>query len=264
MNLRTQRKWCLTGTPVQNSLEDFFALTEYLGFYPVENPLNTRRWILEPLGARDEESIKNLRLLVTTIALRRSRDSERRRRRSEHMVKVILSPAERELYNSIRSKAKACLSPHDRFAFILKMRQVCSHGLWVRGQRPGNDATTREIDRGPNLCHIFLPPKLLPTLISKSSRAPLLCFECAGEQGSIANSDTKSTSLEESICDEPNTPVSATDIGMLDSFSESDVDMDRDYVMPAKSETYAKVQTVLGNLLELQQMRHPDTTPVKR
>lgn len=54
MNLRAERKWCLTGTPVQNSLEDLFSLTEYLGFHPVENRLNARRWILEPLGARDE------------------------------------------------------------------------------------------------------------------------------------------------------------------------------------------------------------------
>lgn len=267
MNLRTERKWCLTGTPVQNALDDLFSLTEFLGVYPVENRRNARRWILDPLGARDENSVENLRLLVRSITLRRSRDSERNGRRIEHEVKVVLSLAERELYNSIRSKARACLSPHDRFSFILRMRQICSHGLRGRGQRLENATAAREFYHGATVCHRCgecLSPMPSRNSILEPSNAPRFCFECADEQGGVVNSSTESSSLPEGTCEEPNTPVSELNVSMLDDTSEDDVDMDRDEITPTIPEQSAKIRTVLGNLLKLQQERHQDTTPIKR
>ncbi len=267
MNLKTERRWCLTGTPVQNSLDDLFSLTEFLGFYPVENRLNARRWILDPLGARDDSSVNNLRLIVKSAMLRRFRDSQRKGRRLEHEVKVILSPAERELYKSIRSKARTCLSPHDRLSYILRMRQVCSHGLRGPGQSLENAAASREVIDGPTVCHrcgesLFLLPSRISTL--KSSNALQLCFECVDEQGGTAQSSTESRSLQDSLNEEVGTPESDFDVDMLDCTSENDVDMDRDQITLATPEPSTKIRTVLDNLLKLQQERHQDTSPIKR
>lgn len=252
---------------VQNSLNDLFSLTEFLGFYPVETRLNARRWVLDPLGARDENSIENLRLLVKSATLRRSRNSERNGRRSEHEVKVILSSAERELYSSIRSKARICLSPHDRFSYILKMRQVCSHGLREQDERLQNATVARELSHEPTVCYRCgedLSPTPSRNLTLRTNIAHQLCFECADEQDDIANSISESPSLQDGICEEPNTLVSDMDVGMLDAISENDVDMDRDQIRPATSQLSAKIRTVLSNLLKLQQERHQDTTPIKR
>ena len=267
MNLKTERRWCLTGTPVQNSLDDLFSLTEFLGFYPVENRLNARRWILDPLGAKDDSSVENLRLVVKSAMLRRFRESQRNGRRLEHEVKVVLSPAERELYKSIRSKARTCLSPHDRLSYILRMRQVCSHGFRGPGQRLENAAAIREIDDGPTVCHgCGESLVLLQSHISalKSSDALQLCFECVDEQGGTAKSSTESQSLQESLNEEAGTLSSNFDTDMLDCTSESDVDMDRDQTTLATSEPSTKIRTVLDNLLKLQQERHQDTSPIKR
>ena len=267
MNLRTERRWCLTGTPVQNSLDDLFSLTEFLGFYPVENRLNARRWILDPLGAREDSSVENLRLIVESAMLRRFRDSQRNGRRFEHEVKVILSPAERELYKSIRSKARTCLSPQDRLSYILRMRQVCSHGLGGPGQRLENAAVAREVNGWPTICHRCGESlSLLPSRISslKSSNAPQLCFECVDEQGGTAKSSTESQSLQCSLNEESGTPESDFDVDMLDCTSENDVDMGRDQSTQATTEPSAKIRTVLDNLLKLQQERHQDTSPIKR
>ena len=267
MNLRSKRKWCITGTPVHNSLEDLFSLTEFLGFYPVENRLNARRWILDPLGVRDEHSIENFRMLVRSAMLRRSRGSERNGRRSELEVKVVLSSAERELYGSIRSKARTCLSPHDRFSYILKMRQVCSHGLLGRGQRLENAAAIREVCNGSTVCHRCgedLPPVLNRSSTFASTNTPQFCFDCADEQGGIAKSITRSPSLRDSNCEEPISPGSDLDIEMLDDTSESDVGIGRNRTTVATPGPSAKINSVLGNLLKLQQERHHDLTPIKR
>ena len=269
LNLRTERKWCISGTPVQNSLDDMFSLTEFLGFYPVENRLSARRWILDPLGARDEDAIENLRLLITSITLRRSQDSERNGMRSEHEVTVILSPAERELYNSIRSKARTCLSPHDRFSCILRMRKLCSHGLRGRSQpqRDENAATAQKIDHGLSVCHKCgedLSPILSLSSTSKLSKALQLCFECADEQDESANSITELSSPQDSTGEEQKSLVSKLNVGMLDSASDNDVDMDRDQIDYEYPEQSAKIRSVLSNLLKFQEERHRDTTPIKR
>ena len=265
MSLRSKRKWCITGTPVHNSLEDLFSLTEFLGFRPVENRLNARRWILDPLRARDEDSIENFRMLVRSTMLRRSRDSERNVRRSEHEVKVILSSAERELYNSIRSKARKSLSSHDRFSYILKMRQVCSHGLLGRGQRLESPASAKKVC--PTVCHWCggdLSPVLTRSSTFASTNAPQFCFECADEQGGSAKLITESPSLQDSTCEEPNTPVSDLDVEMLDDTSESDVEMEGNQMTLATPGPSAKIDSVLGSLLKLQKERHHDMTPIKR
>lgn len=264
MNLRTERKWCLTGTPVQNSLDDLFSLTEFLGFYPVENRLNARRWILDPLGARDENAIENFRLLLKSITLRRSRESERNGRRQEHEVKIILSLAERELYKSIRSKAQTCVSPHDRFSYILKMRQLCSHGLREQDQRSANAAAVRQVNSGVTICQrcgedlVTALPRVETLKPNKTRR---FCSECTDERGEIADSITESLSWHASACEEPDSDM---DIDMLDENSENDVDMDQDQYSAARSESSSKIRTVFVNLLELQQECHQDGTPIKR
>ena len=267
MNLRTERKWCLTGTPVQNSLDDLFTLTEFLAFYPVDNRLNARRWILDPLGAKDENSIENFRLLIRSATLRRSRDSERNGRRSELEVKVILSSAERELYNSIRSKARTCLSPHDRFSYILRMRQVCSHGLREQGQRFGNAEAAQDVQDGPTVCHrcgvyFSLMALRIPTL--KMTNTPHFCLECADEQNGTTHSITESASVQDSTCEEPSTPVSDLIVGVFDDTGDTDVDMDRDQITPEISKSSAKILALMDNLLKLQLERHQDSTPIKR
>lgn len=267
MKLRSERKWCLTATPVQNSLDDFFSLTEFLGLHPVENRLNARGWILDPLGSGDRSSIDKLRYLVGSATLRRSRDTERNGRRSEYEVTVVLSPAERELYSSIRSKARECLSAHDRLSYLLKMRQVCSHGFRRQNQRLENVVGAGEVYRGAatcNKCGEGISPTLLENPRLSSSTLSQLCFECTDEESDTANSAIHSLSQMTGTYEETHTSPSDLELDVLDGTSRSQIDFGQDHTISVSPEQSAKIRTVIGNLLQLQLERHQDGTPIKR
>ena len=267
MNLRSERKWCLTATPVQNSLDDFFSLTEFLGLHPVENRLNARRWILDPLGSGDRSSIDKLRYVVRSATLRRSRDSERNGRRSEHEVTVVLSAAERELYSSLRSKARECLFPHDRLSYLLKMRQVCSHGFQGQAQKLETVAAAAEVYREPAVCYKCgegISPTLKGNPILPSSTMSQLCFECTDEEGDTANSATYPLPQMSSTCEQMQALPSNPRLDVLDSPSRSQIDFGQDHMVPVSPEPSTKIRAVMESLLKLQQERHQDGTPIKR
>ena len=267
MNLRSERKWCLTATPVQNSLDDFFSLTEFLGLHPVENRLNARRWILDPLGSGDRSSIDKLRYLVRSATLRRSRDSGRNGRRSEHEVTVVLSAAERELYSSIRSNAKECLSPSDRLSYLLKMRQVCSHGFPRLAQQLENVAAAADVSRGPAICNKCgegVSPTRMGIPTWSSSTMSQLCFECTDEEGDAVSLATRSSPQMTSSCEQIQASPSDLELDLLDGTSRSQIDFGQDDVIPVSPEPSTKIRAVIGNLLKLQEERHQDGAPIKR
>lgn len=266
MNLRSERKWCLTATPVQNSLDDFFSLTEFLGLHPGENRLSARRWILDPLRSGDRSSIDKLRYLVRSATLRRSRDSGRNERRSEHEVTIVLSSAERELYSSIRSKARNCLSPHDRLSYLLKMRQVCSHGFPRQTQQLENVAVAADVYRGPPICNKCgegISSTIMENPISSSSTMSQLCFECTDEEGDTVNLATRSSPQMTSTCEQIQASPSDLDLDVLDGTSRSQIDFGQDHLISVSPKPSTKICAVIGNLLKLQQERHQDGTPIK-
>ena len=170
MNLTAERRWCLTGTPVQNGLEDLFTLTEFLRFYPIENRLDSRRWILDPLGKKDASGLENLRLIMKAVALKRSTSSETHLGRAETEELVELCQAERERYDSIRVRARKKItrkgknsSSHTLLSYILQMRQVCSCGLQDQTSRSDLVATRRpqRIAIVCDRCADVLPPPQL-------------------------------------------------------------------------------------------------------
>ena len=132
--LQTQRRWCLTGTPVQNKLEDLFSLTEFLRFYPVDSLSNTRRYILDPLGRKEQRGLTSLRSIMTILALRRSKVACQGWSRSERVELVRLSSEEREKYNLLLLQAKRMRSEATSNTIsqivlrtLIELRQICSH-----------------------------------------------------------------------------------------------------------------------------------------
>lgn len=271
-NLQTERRWCLTGTPVQNSLEDLFTLTEFLRFHPVEDRRNARRWILDPLGTKEAYAIDNLRLLMGTVALRRSKNSEMKRARADLEVAVALTDAEREQYGSIRAKAQKMVasadkaSPaHNLLSYILQMRQVCSHGLHDRFSGSGYAAVRRPLPSNSvcNKCLEALPQSLVSRLSSVNGDESTYCRECAAEEHSTPDLIIESLSARNGLQDRRK-PPSQTDFGVPEVLEDGDVAMDLDYTISTEPRLSSKVHAVIDNLVQLGTLRHADSTPIKR
>ena len=135
--LAAQRRWCLTGTPIQNGLNDIFSLTKFLRFYPFHNDASVRKYITRPLQMKDQKGLDNLRSMMKIFSLRRLKDSCINIERRERTIPVTLSSAERQRYQNVVEQTTAELlkmSLSDRTSStlklqgILKLRQVCSHG----------------------------------------------------------------------------------------------------------------------------------------
>lgn len=55
-----ERRWAVTGTPLQNRLTDLFGLMVFLGVEPLHDRTFWRRVIERPMNIRDERGLKRL------------------------------------------------------------------------------------------------------------------------------------------------------------------------------------------------------------
>jgi len=141
--LPAQRRWAVTGTPVQNRLDDLGALIKFLRIKPFEEKGNFQQFIIAPFKSMDTEILPKLRLLVDSITLRRGKDKINLPKREERHVKLKFSEAEQGLYDyyslESRQRLKAMMSKKEGKGLggsayahilraILRLRLLCAHG----------------------------------------------------------------------------------------------------------------------------------------
>lgn len=141
--LQAERRWAVTGTPVQNRLDDLAALLSFLRLHPFDQRLKFNRFVVDPFKACDPEIVPKLRILVDTITLRRLKDKIDLPPRQNLIVRLDFSPAERAIYDVFERNAQdrvKVLTGFDvgkglggsSFIHILRailcLRRVCAHG----------------------------------------------------------------------------------------------------------------------------------------
>ncbi|KAK7715571.1 hypothetical protein SLS63_011476 [Diaporthe eres] len=150
-NLVAEHRWCLTGTPIQNSVEDLGALVSFLRVPLLDNPSTFRRYILNQAKHGSRNSFRNLKLLLSSICLRRTKDVAGM---SDPVVQTrILSfdPAERQDYVGLLEQLRThidmdisgCTTGGESTRMlqgILKLRLFCNNGFM------GCDASKMPLD----------------------------------------------------------------------------------------------------------------------
>lgn len=141
--LQAQRRWAVTGTPVQNRLDDLAALLAFLRLQPFDDRGKFHRYVVEPFKACDPEIVPKLRILVDTITLRRLKDKIDLPPREDLVVRLDFSPEERHIYDMFARNAldrvKVLTGRNDGKALggntyihilkaILRLRLLCAHG----------------------------------------------------------------------------------------------------------------------------------------
>lgn len=67
-------KWVVTGTPIENSINDLFSFIHFLGYVPWNNYATWKKTILDPLfNDKDYKTLMILNKIIRPIILRRTK-----------------------------------------------------------------------------------------------------------------------------------------------------------------------------------------------
>ena len=162
-DLMAERRVCLTGTPLQNSLNDLFSLMRFLRLEPFTDRSVWTTYIGAPAKVGDPLGISRLQLLMRHLALRRTKQS------TDKEGKPILSiPLKKDeiRYLQLDEQEKAFYTSHHRrykhkfelleksdsllknycsiLQEVLRLRQICAHMALVRDSEDRADLAKGE------------------------------------------------------------------------------------------------------------------------
>jgi SWI/SNF-related matrix-associated actin-dependent regulator of chromatin subfamily A3 len=132
-------RWCLTGTPIQNRLEDLGALVQFLQVPGLAKAYDFKKHCINPAVKMRNRGSDNLRALLQCICIRRTKELIRLPEFQTVERCLVLSQNEKSAYEMIVKRYKASIDdaisgrkPADAYRYIfqalLKLRQVCNHG----------------------------------------------------------------------------------------------------------------------------------------
>lgn len=140
--LQANRRWAVTGTPVQNKLDDLAALLAFLRLKPFDEKGKFTQHITAPFKMCDPEIVPKLRVLVDSVTLRRLKDKIDLAPKTDYLIKLDFSPNERKLYQlfeqNAQDKVQVLAAGRERMVggkvyihilqSILRLRLICAHG----------------------------------------------------------------------------------------------------------------------------------------
>ncbi|KAL6058508.1 SWI/SNF-related matrix-associated actin-dependent regulator of chromatin subfamily A member 3-like 1 [Balamuthia mandrillaris] len=164
--LNAERRWCVTGTPIQNKLDDLFSLLHFLQVEPYGEYNQWNQLIMKPIRNKDETGFAILQGILETILLRRTKDQ-----RINGVPIVLLPPRivklrsyyfreeEDDFYQSLWSQSKTKFNAYIRAGSVLKnyahilelllrLRQACNHPyLVLNSKRTGPQDVSKIVQR---------------------------------------------------------------------------------------------------------------------
>ncbi|KAH8687414.1 SNF2 family N-terminal domain-containing protein [Tricladium varicosporioides] len=134
-------RWCLSGTPIQNSLKDLEALVKFLRVPLLETASIFRKYIISPIELGSSCGFHRLRLLLRSLCLRRTNKILQLSEPITRLYQLNLTGAEDAAYASIGetyrqeidravSGRKTAEAYNGILQALLRLRLLCNHGTY--------------------------------------------------------------------------------------------------------------------------------------
>lgn len=160
--LRAEYRWCLTGTPMQNNLDEIQSLIKFLRIKPYDDLSVWKNQITKPMNnGRGGVAIRRLQVYLKIFMKRRTKDVLKQEgalnpggktegqengfkitQRKIENIAAEFSPEEREFYDSLEKRADKSLEQMmdghkinyaSALVLLLRLRQACNHPHLVGG-----------------------------------------------------------------------------------------------------------------------------------
>ena len=123
--LRGKRRWCLSGTPVQNHVSDLWSVFRFLRYRPFDDPRAFREHVLDAMREDQSNGYDRLRVILTQVALRRTKSTKingepvvRLPKRIDHVEQLELGETERQCYEALECESLAEMEAIDARAHM--------------------------------------------------------------------------------------------------------------------------------------------------
>ncbi|XP_035547050.1 helicase-like transcription factor CHR28 isoform X5 [Juglans regia] len=149
-SLRAKRRWCLSGTPIQNAIDDLYSYFRFLKYDPYAVYKSFYNTIKVPISRNSLHGYKKLQAVLRAIMLRRTKgtliDGEpiiKLPEKKINLTKVNFSIEERAFYTKLEADSRtqfkayaAAGTVNQNYAnillMLLRLRQACDHPCLVK------------------------------------------------------------------------------------------------------------------------------------
>jgi DNA repair protein RAD5 len=174
--LKSSRKWLLTGTPIINRLDDLYSLIKFLELEPWANISYWNTFITVPFAKKDyKQALDVVQSILEPILLRRTKTMKKNGKalvelppKEVVIERIKFGPREKRLYDWFLARAESSVNDGIRrgdilkkyttiLVHILRLRQICCHMDLISG---GSDEMDEDIS-SKNLTPLDIPEELL-------------------------------------------------------------------------------------------------------
>ncbi|GMH05418.1 hypothetical protein Nepgr_007258 [Nepenthes gracilis] len=149
--LRAKRRWCLSGTPIQNSVDDLYSYFRFLRYDPYAVYKSFCSMVKVPISKNPANGYRKLQAVLKTVMLRRTKgtliDGEpiiTLPPKYVNLKKVEFSKEEWDFYSKLEADSRAQFAVYEAndtvqenyvniLLMLLRLRQACDHPLLVQG-----------------------------------------------------------------------------------------------------------------------------------
>ncbi|XP_020888584.1 helicase-like transcription factor CHR27 [Arabidopsis lyrata subsp. lyrata] len=188
--LRAKRRWCLSGTPIQNTIDDLYSYFRFLRYDPYAAYKSFYSTIKVPISRNSCQGYKKLQAVLRAIMLRRTKGTLLDGKpiinlppKKVNLSTVDFSVEERSFYRKLeadsRSQFKAyadagTLSQNyaNILLMLLRLRQACDHPQLVKVYN--SDPVGKESEAAVRR----LPREARSRLINRLESSSAICYEC--------------------------------------------------------------------------------------
>ncbi|KAM3394206.1 helicase-like transcription factor CHR28 isoform X1 [Capsicum galapagoense] len=154
--LRAKRRWCLSGTPIQNAVDDLYSYFRFLKYDPYAVYKQFCTTIKVPIQRHPTTGYRKLQAVLKTVMLRRTKgtciDGKPIINLPEKRIvlrKVEFTDKERDFYCKLEAQSRAQFAEYaaagtlkqnyvNILLMLLRLRQACDHPLLVGASNSGS------------------------------------------------------------------------------------------------------------------------------